>query len=361
MKERGTEPAGEREPMPLWQDFKKKDGLLSNLVYSATVDHEGRLWFGCKNPNGLTCYDGATWRRFTSETGGFGQGHVWDMAVDREGRLWVATAGGGAARFDGRNWRRYTMEDGLAGDHVYAVAVSRDGEVWLGCAPPPDAYIRQGGVSRFDGARFESLTSDYTQGRYVGGGNSGLCDNRVYSIVLDREGKAWFGTKGGGICRYDGRGWEVYNTSSGLPSDEVGDGAAHLDVKGNVWFGLRAGGACRFDGESWTIYDMQTGLAGNFVYAIETGPEGNLWFGCAPDPEKVSAEGGVSVFDGATFRNYTSDYTGGRYVGGGNSPLVDNRVYVIVFDRDGNGWFGTKGGGVSRLAREAIMQSGASV
>jgi len=86
-----------------------------------------------------------------------------------------------------------------------------------------------------------------------------------------------------------------------------------------------------------------------------------LWFGCAPDPEKVSAASGVSVFDGATFSNYTSDYTGGRFVGGGNSSLVDTRVSVVVFARDGNGWCGTKGGGVSRRAREAIMQSGASV
>jgi ligand-binding sensor domain-containing protein len=337
-----------------WKSYTARDGLLSNLVYSAAMDREGRLWFGCKGPNGAARFDGDNWRIFTSESCGLGPGHVWDVAVDEGGNVWFGTAGGGLSVFDGKSWKTFTMKDGLAGNHVYAVKAAPRGKIWCGCAPMPDTIVREGGVSVFDGNRFENFTSNFVQGQRVGGGNSELCDNRVYSIARDPRGRVWFGTKGGGISRFDGSDWKTYDTTSGLPVNEVGDGAAAVDADGSVWFGLRGGGACRIFDDSVRVYTMRDGLAGNFVYAIQLGPDGRMWFGCSPHPEKISQEGGIAVFDGGSFRRYTSDYVGGTYVGGGNSLLVDNRVYAIVFDRDGNGWFGTKGGGVSRLSREAI-------
>lgn len=338
----------------MWKSFTVKDGLLSNLIYSSAIDGLGHLWFGCKSPNGVTMFDGKKWQNFTSGNYGIASGHIWDIVADDCGNLWFATAGGGLSKYDGTSWKNYTMLDGLAGNYVYTVKIGPDGRVWCGCAPRPDVIVQEGGVSIFDGKGFENYTSDYSQGQYVGSGNSGLCDNRVYSITFDESGNAWFGTKGGGICRFDGKSWVTYNTSKGFPVNEVGDGAAVLDSNCKVWFGTRGGGACRFDGENWKIFTMNDGLAGNFVYAIQNGSDGKLWFGCAPDPEKVNNEGGISIYDSSSFINYTSDYTDEKYVGCGNSPLVNNRVYTIVFDKKGNGWFGTKGGGISWLSADAI-------
>ncbi len=338
-----------------WRTYTTQDGLLSNLVYSAAIDRAGCLWFGCKSPNGASRFDGVEWTAFTSQSCGLGSGHVWDIAADERGGIWFGTAGGGLSMFDGKSWMNLTRKEGLAGNHVYAVKVGPDGRIWCGCAPRPDTVVQEGGVSVFDGKRFENYTSDFVQGQRIGGGNCELCDNRVYSIVLDPRGRAWFGTKGGGISRFDGKNWQTFDKTNGLPVNEVGDGAAAVDADGSVWFGLRGGGACRFRDDSLKVFTMNDGLAGNFVYAIQPGPNGGLWFGCSPDPQKVIArEGGIAVFDGTSFHKYTGDRVGGTLVGGGNSPLADNRVYAIVFDRDGNGWFGTKGGGVSRLSREAI-------
>ena len=352
-----SSPKGSESEQVPWKNFTTKDGLLSNQVYCAAMDSSGHLWFGCKNPNGVARFDGSRWEQFTTQTCGIGPGHVWDLAFDRAGSLWLGTAGGGLSAYDGRTWRRYTRANGLAGDYVYAVKVDAVGRIWCGCAPKPDTIAQEGGVSVFDGKRFESFTSDNVQGQHVGGGNSGLCDNRVYSIAFDTKGRTWFGTKGGGICRFDGEDWRTFNKATGLPVNEVGDGAAAVDRDRKVWFGLRGGGACRFDENSFKAFTMKDGLAGDFVYAIQPGPDGRLWFGCSPHPEQTDREGGVSAFDGQSFLNYTSDYVGREYVGGGNSPLANNRVYAIVFDRDGNAWFGTKGGGVSRFGREAIRPS----
>jgi ligand-binding sensor domain-containing protein len=338
-----------------WRTYTTKDGLLSNQIYCAAMDREGNLWFGCKSPNGAMRFDGSKWESFTAQTCGIGAGHVWDITVDRAGRLWFGTAGGGLSRYDHSSWRNFGRAEGLAGNHVYAIREDSHGRIWCGCAPKPDTLVQEGGVSVYDGEQFENFTSDRVQGHHLGGGNSELCDNRVYSIVFDLHGRAWFGTKGGGVSRYDGKVWKTFDVTSGLPVNEVGDGAAAVDHEGKVWFGLRGGGACRFDDDSLQIFTMTDGLAGNFVYAIQSGPDHRLWLGCSPDPQQVKREGGVSVYDGRSFLNYTSDYAGGKHVGGGNSSLADNRVYAIVFDGEGNAWFGTKGGGVCRLAREAFM------
>jgi ligand-binding sensor domain-containing protein len=328
--------------MDAWQSFTQKDGLLSNLVYSAVVDFDDNLWFGCKNPNGISMFDGNKWHNYTTGNSGLSTG-------------WVATAGGGLSRFDGISWRIFTMADGLAGNHIYALKIDPQGTLWCGCAPEPDKIVQEGGVSRLSGSEFLNYTSDYSQSPYVGGGNSKLCDNRVYALIFDQNGTPWFGTKGGGISCFDGKMWRSFNCSNGLPVSEVGDGAAALDEDGNVWFGLRGGGACRLRNFEMDIFTMKDGLAGDFIYAITKAPNGKLWFGCSPDPTEVRNEGGISIFDGKSFLSFKSNYVGGKFLGGGNSPLVDNRVYAITFDQRGNGWFGTKGGGISRLSGDAIV------
>ncbi len=338
----------------LWKKYTIADGVLSNLVYSSAIDKNGNLWFGCKNPNGAVRFDGKKWAGFTAQNCGIGSGHIWDITVDDIGNIWFATAGGGISKFDSVSWKNFTKNDGLAGDHVYTVKADKDGKIWCGCAPPPDKISRDGGVSVFDGKTFTNYTSDFTFGEKVGGGNSGLCDNKVYALVFDLSGNVWFGSKGNGICKFDGNSWITYDKKAGIPVNEVGDGAAFVDNDNNVWFGTRGGGLCKYDGFSWYNFTKKDGLAGDFVYAINFGPDGNMWIGCAPDPARINRDGGISIYDGSEFNNFKSDYTGGKYVGGGNCPLTDNRVYTITFDEDGNGWFGTKGGGISLFSAPGI-------
>jgi ligand-binding sensor domain-containing protein len=342
--------------MSIWKKYTDVDGLLSNLVYSAAVDQDNNIWFGCKNPNGVSMFDSRKWHNFTSDNCGLSTGHIWDIEVDENNNLWFATAGGGLSKFDGTSWCTFTMADGLAGNHVYTVKSDQKGKIWCGCAPKPDTIVREGGASMLNGSEIINFTSDYSQGHYVGGGNSELCDNRVYAIIFEENGTAWFGTKGRGISCFDGKRWRSFNKSNGLPVDEVGDSAAAKDREGNIWFGLRGGGACRFRDYKIDFFNIKSGLAGDYIYAIANGPDGNLWLGCSPDPAKIQNKGGLSVFNGKSFFNYTSNYVGGKFLGGGNSPLADNRVYTITFDEEGNGWFGTKGGGVSQLSRIAILK-----
>jgi hypothetical protein len=69
----------------------------------------------------------------------------------------------------------------------------------------------------------------------------------VISIAIDGEGNKWLGTQFGGVAKYDGTDWTVYNPSnSGLPNNDVRSIA--IDNEGNKWFGTDGGVAMLMEG-----------------------------------------------------------------------------------------------------------------
>jgi ligand-binding sensor domain-containing protein len=86
--------------------------------------------------------------------------------------------------------------------------------------------LGDGGVAKFDGVNWTVYNTS----------NSGLPSNNVTSIAIDAQGKQWIGTEYGGLAKFDGVNWTVYNTSnSGLPDNDVR--AIAIDGQGNKWIG----------------------------------------------------------------------------------------------------------------------------
>ena len=96
---------------------------------------------------------------------------------DRKGHLWFATEGG-VSRYDGKTFTTLTSQDGLAKNDVRAIAQGQEGHLWFGTGG--------GGASRYDGQVFQTLDR-----------RDGLPSNHIRSVVVDREGNVWFGTSGG--------------------------------------------------------------------------------------------------------------------------------------------------------------------
>jgi hypothetical protein len=97
----------------------------------------------------------------------------------------MVTAGPGKVVPAGRgqgHWRTYDMADGLVGAGVLSIFQDREGYLWFG--------TYGGGVSRYDGKAFQTLT------RW-----DGLAHNVVERIFQDRDGYLWFGTNDG-VTRY---------------------------------------------------------------------------------------------------------------------------------------------------------------
>ena len=155
--------------------------------------------------------------------------------------------------FDRILGHQYTVFDGLAGMQVEDIYQDQRGLLWIATA--------DGGVSRFDGAHFDTF-----------GLSDGLPSLTAMTIAEDADGRLLFGTLGGGLAAYDGRGFQVYTTEHGLPSNDImslqpqADGSIRvLTGAGIGWF---AEGRCvervtEIAGQPLgKVYDMATDAAG---------------------------------------------------------------------------------------------------
>lgn len=79
--------------------------------------------------------------------------YVYDLISDDEGYLWVGTDVG-AFRFDGYQFTLYDTSNGMAGQFISVFEKDRQGRVWAG--------DRDGGVSVFEGNKFETVLSGDT-------------------------------------------------------------------------------------------------------------------------------------------------------------------------------------------------------
>src|SRR5579859_2223299 len=77
---------------------------------------------------------------------------------------------------------------------------------------------------------------------------AGLPQSQVNAMVEDANGYLWIGTYGGGLARFDGKGFKVYTTLDGLSSNIVT--FLQLDVHQNIWI-VHPHGLTKFDGRAF--------------------------------------------------------------------------------------------------------------
>lgn len=106
--------------------------------------------------------------------------NIYCIFIASDGTQWFGTDQGISSHSGNKtlsNWAAYTTSDGLINDFVQAIASDKNGKLWFGT---------KGGVSVFDGSEWTSLTAD-----------DGLSSNNVLCIAVDHDGAMWFGTDNG--------------------------------------------------------------------------------------------------------------------------------------------------------------------
>lgn len=84
-------------------------------------------------------------RQYTA-VDGLPQSQVNMMVEDKEGYLWIATNGGGLARFDGNEFKVYTTRDGLSSNIVQYLKLDSRQNLWI---------INPVGITRYNGLDFK--------------------------------------------------------------------------------------------------------------------------------------------------------------------------------------------------------------
>jgi ligand-binding sensor domain-containing protein len=158
----------------------------------------------------------------------------------------------------------------------------------------------------------------------------------VRNIKQDRKGNIWLAAWQD-IMRYDGKSFSNI-TGKGGSVDFV---SILEDRKGNFWFGTMGSGVYYYDGKSIQIFTTREGLVNDRISSIYEDKAGNIWFG---------ANGGVSRYDGKSFRNYIingesviEDKTAKSDPRFTTGERLDNEVTSIIEDKTGQFWFSTKG------------------
>ncbi len=102
-----------------------EDGLGHSIVYRTTQTSDGYLWFS--TDNGLTRYDGASFRNFTTEDG-LPSNFIFDVA-EWNGKMFVCTLGGGIVTYENGTFR--PAFDSAANAPVHPVEIRIDNDYFL--------------------------------------------------------------------------------------------------------------------------------------------------------------------------------------------------------------------------------------
>ncbi len=365
------------EQLPV-RTYTIADGLAHDQVDKIMQDSHGFLWF-C-TIDGLSRFDGYRFTNYGARDG-LPLSRVNDMLESRrDGIYWIATNGGGVSRFDPRsdarlvaeararqspgvvaaraesaNFTSYRVGDEPQTNIVESIYEDAAGNVWAGT---------QGGLFRLapGGGAFErvSLGIPSRPDRAV----------EVASMVEDAEGSLWIGTNRGIVRRLPGGRNLHHPVRMSQGTDYVWSLLA--DGEGRLWIGHQTGllvclpaPAATLSADtaaaappSWRVaagpnaraddgrllvpaapgearfYTTADGLAHNNVQALRQFADGRVWIG---------TRGGLSVFDGARFRNYSAAHG------------LSARVSTLAEDRDGNVWVGTQTSGAAKIVRGGFV------
>ncbi len=214
----------------------------------------------------------------------------------------------------------------------------------------------------------------------------GLSQITVVSILQDKKGYMWFGTRNG-LNRYDGYNFDVFITNT---EDNTTISDNHIlclaeDKNGNLWVGTN-NGLNRLDiaTNKFKRFYSETGksntLSHNTVHTIFVDEDGKLWIGTEAgmdlyDPEtesfrhiligEKSIANRVNVISqkdnlfyigtlskGLIIYNFkTGEYH--SYTTGTPQPfrLMSDQVKTVLIDKQENLWIGTQSGGISVLRK----------
>ncbi len=323
--------------------FTIKDGLTSNIVSSLMENIDGAIWIGTANGISIAKI------KLSSFATSFPSKSITSLLHDSKGNVWIGTSDYGVVRINASDkfMKDYTTSQGLASNHVTTVFESDDGTIFIGTYDGGvSKYLPQLEANNYKGAAFQTISTQH-----------GLSNNRVLSIIQDREKNIWIGTFLN-LNQYFDEQFEIYGENEGLQNSLVW---SIIEGSNNdFWIGTE-GGLVQFipdplpkgertnalastktsspaerelKGETSYRFIRHTGKKGQSLNttALYKDIKGFIWFSDFGQ--------GVSRLNPATgtIKHYTME-----------TGLPVNEIYCINGDKDGNIWIGTNKGGLLKF------------
>lgn len=183
------------------------------------------------------------------------------------------------------SFRHYGVLDGLPSDAAYTVVQDKSGYIWIGT---------RDGLARFDGSEFRIF-------RHDGGDPDSIAANDVSAVLVDAQGSVWAGGEGNGLNLYlpDSGGFRHWRHDSRDASSLSGNDVMALaqSSDGAIWVGTYAGGLDRLraDRHGFTHFRHRErtadSLLSNNVTALAADARGGLWIGTEAGVQFRDAQG----------------------------------------------------------------------
>ncbi len=329
--------------------------IASYEMMCIDIDSKGNIWAASRDDGygrgGLYKFDGTQWTSYTQQNSDIPEYYFYDLKVDHNDNIWLATNDHGLLKFDGTSFTMYNNMTSYIGDiRVKHLFIDASNNIWAAL----EKYIGSGGITKFDGTNFTnynlasgnfpgdngSCVFISSGGRFFAGvegkglyemnsstwvkrpiSNCGMPSNYLNTVFVDSHDNKWFGTQDSGLVKFSWQGWAHFSTqNSNIPDNAVL--SINEDSHGNIWVGTKAG-AAKINGTEITVYDKNNTpeIYGDWINDIAV----------SGDSVYLATNNGYSVFDGSY---WTVHYVGNLP----NFPASSADIKAITFDTNGNVW-----------------------
>lgn len=268
----------------IYNDFSD---LLKDKIGSihSFLEQDGYLWMG--TDIGLIAYDRKS-KRYSLYP--MEQEEIRYLYAKDQHTLWVSTYKKGIYAFDTRMKKYIGRIPVKSNVHIHSISCDGNGHYWLGSftngkllrynptsGRVDDKFVVKGTLQAFaplnvqqvlvDGTsvwvatrsdglyHYNYMTNELKQYHFSAHDPASISNNHVSSIFRDMQGRFWFGTFGGGLCRYlpESNSFERYNQRNGLDNEVVC--GIEEDENHQIWISTLKG---------VSVLNLQTGKFRNY-------------------------------------------------------------------------------------------------
>ena len=289
--------------------FTSAEGLPGDRIWAWFEGSEGDIWVGVDRGGLARLRE----RRFQviGQAEGLPAKAALSVCEDQQGAMWFGTSGGGLSRWDGHQIEKFAVGNDPSANNVFSVFPQREQGLWLSAAAGEDLFIcRDGQVQR---GPWELV-------------------HGVKTILEDRSGRLWMGTKVGLTWWLPDRHRSFSRNMNGTAVRALTESKA-----GVVWCGSDDGGLYRCEPEQLQEFRPSDILSNQPIWSLQADEDGTVWAG--------TFRGGLLRFKDGKFDRLTTE-----------QGLPSDIISGILEDTRGKLWLATQNKGLCRVSKRALNE-----